>query len=83
MSPEIGSQMPDYVPRKASPGEEEQAAASNVKALAHRLGLTLSERAALALGRFATNVLTSLNEEDQRKAAEQVARFIKWWVGKD
>ena len=80
MTPEIESPFTDDEPRKISPGEAEQQAASNIAMVAQKLGLTLSERATLALGRFMVNVLDSLNEEDQRKAADEVAKLVKWWV---
>ena len=78
-TPEIESPFTDE-PRKVSPGEAQQEAASTVAQVAQKLGLKLSERASLALGRFVVNVLDSLNEEDQRKAAGEVAKVIKWWV---
>ena len=78
-TPDIESPFTDE-PRKVSQGEAEQVAASNVTQVAQKLGLTLSERAALVAGRFVVNVLSKLDEEDQRKAAEATAKIIKWWV---
>jgi len=80
MTPEIETPFADE-PRAQSPGEADQVAAGNVTEIARKLGLTLSEKSALAVGRFAVNVLSKLDEETQRKAADHVASLIKWWVG--
>jgi len=67
-------------PRPESPGERQQRWASNIAQIARRLGLDVTERECLAFARFALRVGDSLDVIGQARAADAVAKVLKWWL---